>query len=259
MSLAASQAALAELLRRPAPLAANEERAHAIASGNDRLTAVEQVDVYREQFFLRHVDALREDFATIAHLLGDDAFEKLAHDYLEKHPPSTFSLRDLGAAFPAFVADDALLSDLARLEWAFVEAFDAKDAPPFEPSSIATASEDAWPGARIELQPAVQLLALGHAAHDYRAAVKRQDAPERPSPAPSFVVVYRGPSSLSYIDIERDAFELLAALARGTPLGEACELAARASGAELPAFQEKLGGWFAEWTQRGWIARVDFG
>lgn len=257
MSLAEAQSALAELLRRPAPLDPHDERAHAIATGNDRLSAVEQVDVYREQFFLRHVDALREDFATLAHLLGDDAFDALARDYLAKHPPSSFTLRDLGNAFPAFVAHDPLLSDLARIEWAFVEAFDAKDEPAFDPSSIATISEDAWPAARIVLQPAVQLVGMEHAGHDYRAAVKRDETPPRPEPSPSFVVVYRGPSSLQYIAIDRDAFELLSALSRGTPLGEACEQAARASGAALDDFQTKLGGWFAQWTQRGWIAKVD--
>jgi hypothetical protein len=257
VSLAASQTALAELLRRRTPLHANEERARAIAAGNDRLSPVEQVDVYREQFSLRHVDALREDFESIAHLVGDDAFEALAHDYLEKHPPSSFSLRDLGSAFSEFVAHDARLSDLARLEWAFVEAFDAKDAPPFDPASLAAVPEDAWPAARIVLAPFVQLLALEHAAHDYRAAVKHGGAEARLVPAATFVVVYRGPSSLAYVTIERDAFELLSELARGTPLGEACEIAARRGGAPLEEFQTKLGGWFAEWTQRGLLARVE--
>ena len=98
---------------------------------------------------------------------------------------------------------------------------------------------------------------MDHAGHDYRAAVKREEAPARPAPAPSFVVVYRGPSSLAYVAIDRDAFELLAELARGTALGEACEKAACASGGSLDDFQSKLGGWFAEWTQRGWIARVE--
>jgi hypothetical protein len=257
VSLAASQSALAELLRRSAPLDAQDERANAIATGNDRLSAVEQVDVYREQFFLRHVDALREDFATVAHLVGDDAFEALAHDYLAEHPPSSFTLRDLGEAFPAFVAHDALLADLARIEWAFVEAFDAEDLPPFDPSSLAAIAEDAWPSARIVLQPAVQLVAMGHPGHDYRAAVKRGDDPPRPEPRASFVVVYRGESSLAYIEVEREAFELLAELTRGSPLGRACESVARASGGALDDFQRKLGGWFSAWTQRGWIARVD--
>lgn len=258
MTLADSQAALAELLRRPEPLPADDPRALAIAAGSARLSPVEQVDVYREQFFLRHVDVLREDFSTIAHYLGDDAFEALAKDYLAKHPPSSFTLRDLGHAFPSFVAHDPVLSDLARLEWAFVTAFDAKDVPPFDTATIANVPEDAWPHARIVFHPALQLVATDVAAQDYRAAVKEGNAPQRPEARKCWIVVYRGEDKLKYMDVDRDAYELLVSLARGTALGEACEEAARRSQADLAVFQEKLGGWFALWTSRGWIASVTF-
>ncbi len=261
------QRALAEVLRRGTTLTEDPHAsaiAREIATGNDRLSPVEQVDIYREQFFLRHVDALREDFRSIEHLLGDDAFDALARAYLAAYPPSSYTLRDLGASMDRFVREaepwskDPFVADLARTEWAFVEAFDAPNSPPFDPSVLATASEEKWPGARIVFQAAMRRIALRHPAHDYRLSVKKDECPDRPDAKPTWVVVYRGKENLQFIDVEHDAFELLEELAKGTPLGDACERAAKASGVAPESFETKLGQWFQEWTTFGWISRVEF-
>lgn len=263
--LASIQSSLAKMLREPRSLVGDEVHepvASRIARGNDRLAPVEQIDIYREQFFLRHVDALRDDFVSIERLLGDDGFEELARAYLAAHPPGSFTLRDLGHAMAGFVAqaapwaDDALVADLARVEWAFVEAFDAPDVPPLDPSVIASVPEDAWPAARLVLHPALQRLALAHPAHEYRHAVRVGDAAERPLPKPSFVAVYRGPDTLQFADVEPEAFALLDELARGATLEQACERAARATRVAEDVFESKLAGWFASWTARAWIADV---
>jgi hypothetical protein len=271
--LAALQRALADVIRRPDSLVDQADAvasADGIAAGNDRLSPVEQVDIYREQFFLRHVDCLRDDFASLEHLLGEEGFEALCRAYLAARPSASFTLRDLGNAVTSFVAteppwrDDPLLADLARVEWAFVEAFDGPDAAPFDPASVAAASEDAWPRARIVFHPSLQRLTLRYPAHDYRIAARSKDdgvrdSVARPEPKGTHIVVYRGPDALHAYHLAGDAHAMIEELVRGVPLGEACERAAAASGIALDAFQSKLGGWFQEWTTRRWITRVDFG
>ena len=263
--LAAQQSALAQVLRRASSLAEDAESASiatAIAAGNARLSPSEQIDIYREQYFLRHVDVLREDFGSLVHLLGEGAFGELARAYLAAHPPSSFTLRHLGHAMEPFVVAnepwrrDPLVRDLARADWAFVEAFDAADAPALDPRTLAALPEDAWPGVRVVFQPSLQRLAMAFPAHEYRLAVRGGSAPERPEARASFVVVYRGPEVLHCLELEADAYALLDALARGAPLGEACEAAAGSSGASPEAFQAALGGWFQRWTSLGWIRRV---
>src|SRR5215831_16934936 len=97
------------------------EKAPAVATGNARLSPVEQLDIYREQFWLRHVGVMEEDFVSIVTLLGHDGFHDLARAYLTACPPRTFTLRDVGDRLADFVAtdpayqDDLLLADLARL------------------------------------------------------------------------------------------------------------------------------------------------
>jgi hypothetical protein len=230
-------------------------------AGNSRLSPTAQLEVYREQFWLRHVGALEEDFVTLHHLLGHDGFRTLAERYLDAHPPIDFSLRDLGARLPGFVAahaaygEDALLVDCARLEWAFVEAFDAPDRDPLDPAMIAAIPEDAWSGVRVSLHPSVQLVALAHPSHEFRAAVRSGKDPVRPTPTPTYVVVYRGLETLQYIDIDPLAFELLERLAKDETLGDACEALAASEdrSAELEA---KVGSWFQFWAASGWVSAV---
>ena len=65
------------------------------------------------------------------------------------------------------------------------------------------------------------------------------------------MIVFRGPNLLQCLDVERDALALLDELARGTPLGEACE---RTAG---PVGEAKVGAWFQQWTALGLISRVE--
>jgi hypothetical protein len=272
--LASMQRAIAELVTGAAAVASDLQSAavaEELAAGNDRLSPAEQLDVYREQYLLRHLDVLREDFLTLEHALGDARFETLARAYLKALPPRSFSLRDLGVDLPRFVAEtapwseDPLLADLARVEWAFVEAFDAPDAPPLDLATVAAVPEDAWPSARLVLQPSVQRLALRYPAHEARLAVRSGELsaaeamkrPPRPPPTPTYVVLFRGAERLQCLAIDPDAYALLDELARGTALGDACERVATAFGASGASFEEKVGAWFQQWTALGWLSRVD--
>src|SRR6186713_2831422 len=100
------QGFLAGVFRREEPVEGDQGLSTACAehvSGNDRLSPAEQVDIYRRQFWMRHVDSLAEDYIALHHVLGDEAFEAFCHAYLTAHPPSVPSLRDLGADVPRFV------------------------------------------------------------------------------------------------------------------------------------------------------------
>jgi hypothetical protein len=264
---------MASAVRELEPLHGDEERvrqATRIATGNERLSPVDQLDIYREQFWLRHVGVLEEDFLSIVTLLGHDGFHELARAYLTACPPRSFSLRDLGDRLAEFVStseryrEDGLLADLARLEWCFVEAFDAPDAPPLDPQTIASASETDWPGAIVVLHPSVQRITMRYPAHQFRAAARARaseggDPVPRPEPSPVCLVVYRGEEKLHYIDIEPAAFALLEALASQLPLERACEEAARVAGIDdASALEPHIGAWFQQWTSLGWVSEVRF-
>jgi hypothetical protein len=240
-------------------------RANALlGSGNGRLDAAGRLDVYREQYWLRHLSNLKDDFPTLAWVVGEESFREIAVAYLAAHPPRTWNLQRLGADLPTFVfqrapwSSDPLALDGAQLDWAFMEAFDAADAGPVDLRAIASAPEEAWPAARIDVHPSLRTLVLSHPAHELRTALRSGAAAERPAPATTHVVVWRDPGCvLRATAVEPMAFALLGALASGRALGPACESVARehpqGESADLDA---KVGAWFQQWTSAGWVSAV---
>lgn len=239
-------------------------------SGNERVTPAEQVDIYRRQFWLRHLDVLREDFPGLAYVLGDDEFERWGHAYLEAFPPKTPSLRDLGAdastfseAWEGFPADkEALARDMARYELCFVDVFDAADPEPLDPAKISAIPEDGWSTARIVLNPLVKRLRVTYPVHQLRWDVKMmhkkgKPAPSLPGPAPAGVALFRKDLIIHFEVLDDVAYELLDALDRGTALVPACEEVTRGLTAERAAeLNANIGPWFKKWARWGWFLDV---
>src|ERR1700723_4346535 len=115
-----------------------EEIAASYIAPNARLSSFERLEIYNRQYWFRLISAVSEDFPTLNALLGPKRFDALILAYLAENPSMSWTLRDLGSTLPAFL--DAhpeftgrrhrLAVDVARLEWAYVEAFDGKHLDP---------------------------------------------------------------------------------------------------------------------------------
>ncbi len=274
--LSEMQALLADWIRSPRALGNQPEACRAAAShltGNDRLLPVEQLDIYRQQFWLRHTSSLVEDFPGLGGILGQGEWQRLVEGYLCAHPPEGWTLRDLGRHLPDYVAREgdlphrALCTDMARLEWHFIELFDAPEAPPLDSTKLAALAPEAIQKGRVVLHPALALLSV-----QYPVATLRRQLIERaaaagsggaseplaiPEPAPAQLVLYRGQDrGLYHRPVPPEAFALLEGMQRGLCLVAACEhaLAQAPEGAE--SLQRHVGHWFSRWAQRGWIVDV---
>jgi len=233
------------------------------ATGNERLLPVEQVDIYREQFWLRHTASLVEDFPGLGGILGQSEWERLAEEYLVAHPPDSHTLRDLGRHLPDFIRgsewlpERELCEDMARLEWAYVEAFDAADARPLDPAKLSSIPEEAWQNARVLLDPALRLLRVRYPVAELRK--KLRDSPEPvpiPGPSAAALVVYRRERSLYWEAAGDGAFALLEGLRDGLSLVQACEKAIERHPAQSAVIEASIGDWFQDWGRRGWIVDV---
>lgn len=236
-------------------------------TGNDRLTPAEQVDIYRRQYWLRHVDSLREDYPGLEALLGDDAFDDFCTDYLEAHPPKTPSLRELGddmvgfaeryERFPAELREAAV--EMVRHEYAYICIFDGAEPPPLDASKIQGMPPEAWETARIVLHPLLARMRVEWPVQRIRFAVKMKQTPELPPQrAPACLVLYRKNLRMYFEELDPVAFDLLEALARGEALVPACDRIAAAAGPERAAeLGGQVGAWFQEWTSLGWIVDIE--
>src|SRR5262249_56053977 len=94
--------------------------------------------------------------------VGTGAFPPVARAYLAEHPSEHPSVRPVGRHLPAFLASrpppaaPAWLPDLARLEWARVEVFDAPDARPIGMADLLALPEPEWPEARLRAIPPLE-------------------------------------------------------------------------------------------------------
>jgi hypothetical protein len=151
-----------------AAIAARDAEARATVEsmvvGDDRLSAVERLDVYATMYFVRIHDVLRDEYARTAGVLGGETFHALVTDYLQAHPPEHPSLREAGARLPAFVAGHAVgaerlwLVELARLERARLEVFDGPEATPLSIAALRGVAPERFGALHLRLIPAHRLL-----------------------------------------------------------------------------------------------------
>jgi len=265
-ALSELQRGMASALREQRSLSTNPNwSAFAIqhVSGNERLSPVEQLEIYREQFWLRHTSSLVEDFPGLSGILGQEDWEKLAEQYLTEVTPDSYTLRDLGAKLPqtieraSWLPHRALCLDMARLELGYIEVFDAPDLPPLAPERLAAMPEDKLGDARLVIAPWVRLLSLRYPVADLRRKLRADgDEPVSiPAESPQNLVLYRRERRLWDMPLSDVAFTFLAGLASGKTLAQAAETAASTAEreAELSA---GIGGWLQEWTSKGLVSDV---
>jgi hypothetical protein len=237
-------------------------------AGSARLSPVEQLEIYREQFYLRHTASLVEDFPGVGGILGQDDWDRLVWDYLANVAPESYDLSELGAGLAAFadgctwLEQRELVVDMARLEYAHMLVFDAPDAPPLDPTKLAAVPPDAWESARLVTDPGLQLLRFRYPVIELRRAIVQATEHGHatdialPAPKPGGFAVHRRALAIFHDELAADAFSLLEHIARGEPLGAACQGAARELGVAVDALGERLETWFSEWSGRGYIVDV---
>lgn len=254
--------------------------AQSFIAPNSRLTAFERLEIYNRQYWFRVLGALAEDFPALEAVVGAGAFQRLSVAYLTAHPSRSFTLRNLGHSLPEWLAANPaytgrrhrLAVDVARIEWAFVEAFDSSDRAPLTLEQIATLDANS----RLALQPHLQLIALHYPADDLvlnlhkrdkrqagEAGVKHDDTPDRPAKIPrlrrrfTWVAAHRVDLSVYYRRIRREEFLTLAAIRQGLSLADAIAAGFIGSYVSDARRARCIHEWFAAWAELGWICAPD--
>lgn len=226
-----------------------------VIRGGPALGALEGLRIYHHAYRARLVEALRGDYPTVHHWLGDDEFEALAHAYLRAHPSAHFSLRWLGARLADFIESwlvpeqAAPLAELARLEWAFTLAFDAADGESLTLERMARLSAGEWPELRLALLPSVQQVPCRHNSLALWRAVKegREFPGSRLLERPELCLVWRQGLVGQYRSLaEEEGRALLGLVEQGWSFARLCE----ALGEPMQAAQ-----WLKLWISEGLVAR----
>jgi hypothetical protein len=227
-----------------------------VVKGDGALGPAERLDIYAGMYRTRLLDVLREDFPRTLAVVSDDTFATLARRYLARSPSTTASVRHVGHRFADFLAAEqttpAFLADLARLEWARVEVFDAADAAPLRLADLQSVPADAWPALRFRLIPACVVVESAWPVHRIWADSETPLA-RRPEPEVTMVRVWREGWSISHAAMavaERQAFR---ALERREPFAGICAAIDTDLGTNAAA--REVGGILMRWLEDGLLAR----
>jgi hypothetical protein len=228
---------------------ASEPALEGVVVSTPGLAAAERLDIYGRMYFWRLHDALAEDFEKTAAALGE-RFADVVRGYLADHPSGHPSVRHLGRDFAGFLAarppDGApmWLADLARLEWARVEVFDAPDADPIRADDLRAIDGAEWPALTLRPTAALELIESPWPLHE----IWRDGG--APSPADTSLRVWRESGAVYHCamdPLERDA---LVRLRSGASFADICEALAHL---EPDAAAAEAGSILARWLDDGLI------
>jgi hypothetical protein len=206
----------------------------------DALPAGDRLQIYRDMYFSRIRAALHDDYPRVAAELGDARFQALVGAYLARHPSQHPSLRHIGARLPGFIRGCGAdlpphLADLARLEWARVEVFDAPDATPLTPADLRALPTEEWPALVLAPIPGCEVVRATWPVHRAWAGEPMG------GPAPTALRVWRQGFGVYHAPMEADEDAAFERLRAGAAFADVCEVfaslpageAARAAGALL--------------------------
>lgn len=245
---------------------------------NDRLTSFERLEIYNRQYWFRVIGAVTEDFPALQAVMGAKRFDGMVMAYLRENPSTSFSLRDLGARLPQWLDErpefaarrHALAVDVARLEWAYVEAFDRGATPPLTEADFAGLHGDST----LSLQPHLQLLALRypvdelvlavHQAQPVADIVSNASSARKPKQGlrlPAMrrsatpLAVHRFRDTVYYRRLDREAYLLLEGLQRQLCLTQAIEAAFAGSLLSAEEQASRIRQYFAHAAEMGWFCQ----
>ena len=117
--------------------------------------------IYVNAYSARLREALHNDHASLAMLMGEQAWHALVAGYIAAHPSRGPSLRQFGDGLPDFLRRDAryaatpLLAELADFERALLDSFDAADAPVADWADLLALPPARWPRLRPGFVPSL--------------------------------------------------------------------------------------------------------
>jgi hypothetical protein len=247
----------------------------ALVKPNSRLSSFERLEIYNRSYWSRVLDAFSEDFPGVRALLGAKQFDRLRRSYLADCPSKSFTMRNLGKNLTAWMERNRALAgvkydialDMARLEWAQIESFDAAEYERLSPADIAVLAPDS----SLRLQPHLRLIAVKHEVDrlllEVRDSAKRNGGVPRTlaqkrialakSAASSadqlYLAIHRFDLVVHYKRLDAEMFRLLSALATGSSLAYAIEFAYSGSTLTAGRCQQHIESSFALFSVFGWF------
>jgi hypothetical protein len=224
----------------------------ALFTGSATLSPLEQIGVYRRQYELRLYEALRDELlglsALLDHELGRAAAKQQLWAFLRAHPSRSWTLSRVADGIVEWLdASGAPVQhiEMARLDRAVQQGFEARDGRPITPEALATLP-------RLRLQPPVRLLRLTTDVHRFRTAAVT-DEEEAPDPIRTGLdvplVVFRRGQRMRTWELKPGAWRVLERLSEGAALQDAITAPVEEGLVAPERLHAEIEGWFKDFAQ----------
>ena len=200
---------------------------------NSKTTRDTLFGVYRNAYAGRLAEILANDFEDLAAYMGEDAFEGAAYAYIAANPSHAPNARWYSNRFPAFLRGfpetcaRAQLADLADLEVALADAFDAADAPPLQLQDLAAFAPEDWGRLTFAPHPSARLLACTTDTFGlWQALQTGEDVPDAYPPLDQKLIVWRHETTPMVRKIAAEEAMMWVEACRGLRFDALCEMLA---------------------------------
>lgn len=192
------------------------------------LSAIERLNIYRNNTFITLTDALESTFPVVQKLVGDDFFNYMASEYIKTSPPIPGPLSEYGDNFSCFIEDFkpasslSYLSDIARLEWLLNVSYYSKDLPPLYIKDLSSFTELQLPKLKFHFHPSCKTLRSNHPIDQiWKMNQEGSTAHQIDIDKPSNVLIVRPFDTVTMHSLDQISMNFVKLLAQGKSLEEA--------------------------------------
>lgn len=227
-----------------------------------RETKTNLLGIYRDAYALRLIEVIGNDHEVLRPYLGEPQFEAMARAYIASCPSHHPNARWFSHRLPEFLratapyAEQPLLADLAALERALSDAFDAADAPVLSMADLATVQAELWGRLCFVPHPSVSRLDLGTNATAVWSALKAGEQPPCAIAAgePLRLIAWRQGTTSKFRVLSAEEAMMWDEMTRGCRFGDLCEMLAAYD--DPPGAPARAAGYLKTWLDAGTLSKV---
>lgn len=225
------------------------DEADVVVADEGTASVYTRLNVYSSGYLLRLLECMYADYAISRKFMGEEVFDSFAKAYLLYHPSTSFTLYDLGAAFPGFLAktkphvtpgEGPDISDFMSLPISFAKLERARQEAIRAPGTEGVAEHDQeisihdilFGVVKITTPGCLRLLELDFPMIAFFTSVYRDEDYELPSLQQTFTAVSRKNFRVTMTDVTEVQYTLLSLCQAGDNLYDA--ITATASFNKIP-------------------------
>lgn len=198
--------------------------------GTKKVSKKTRLDIYRNAYQARLIEALQTTFPVLYQYLGSEQFSELCAAYIDACPSTFKSIRWYGDQLANFLLKNTYykkfpyLSELALFEWHLAEAFDAADSAVLTIEEMARISPEDWESICFTIQPAFSYFEFRWNILAIWQALQDEKTPDNPAKLKQKTpcILWRREFTPQFIELTEIESVAINEIVQGHTFGEMC-------------------------------------